>query len=462
MRGVKYVNAALLVAVALCRVLFAQQSAAGGLTVSLQVPAAEPLRLYLTKKAEFHEGEPVTARLVDSVWVFDRVVIPAGTPVFGHITELAPVPKMVRAMSMIRGDFTPLKTATVSFDHFTMVDGHRVVLRTEPSRGLNSIYVPPGPAKPSRKPVSNSKAAQAKSFLKRQAISQANARSRGFLDFVRTRSKKEWLVDFLWSKLPWHPQWYRTGTRFDAVLSQPLAFGEVKIPAVSLQAIGSAPPVDSPAQIRIENTVSSADAKVGDPIQAELSQPIFNAAHQVVLPEGTQLSGRVTLARRARMFHRGGQLRFTFNQVETANLPALAAPEQQRTFAQITAGESASSATKVDEEGTAKATESKTRFLRPVVAGLIAAKSLDNDEGKTAAQGGASANYGGRSLGGFSGFGLFGTAVSFGPRYLGSAFGFYGLAWSVYSTVVSRGREVTFEKNGALAIRFGAVPRDAR
>ena len=33
-------------------------------------------------------------------------------------------------------------------------------------------------------------------------------------------------------------------------------------------------------------------------------------------------------------------------------------------------------------QGTAKATESKSRFLRPLVAGLIAAKSMDNDTGK--------------------------------------------------------------------------------
>jgi hypothetical protein len=112
----------------------------------------------------------------------------------------------------------------------------------------------------------------------------------------------------------------------------------------------------------------------------------------------------------------------------------------------------------VDEEGTAKATESKTRFLRPAIAGLVAARSLDDDAGKHAS-GGANANYSGRGLGGFSGFGLFGTLASMGPRPIGATLGFYGLGWSVYSTVVSRGREVTFEKNSPMAIRFGAPAR---
>src|SRR5579884_4059313 len=97
---------------------------------------------------------------------------------------------------------------------------------------------------------------------------------------------------FLWSKLPWHPQWYRTGTRFDVLLAKPLDFGAVKLQSATLQSIGSAPPPDTPALVRLENTVSSADAKRGDPIAAELSEPLFNAAHQLVLPEGTELKGK--------------------------------------------------------------------------------------------------------------------------------------------------------------------------
>jgi hypothetical protein len=69
---------------------------------------------------------------------------------------------------------------------------------------------------------------------------------------------------------------------------------------------------------------------------------------------------------------------------------------------------------------------SKTRLLRPVIARLVAAKSLDNHAGK---------------------------------HNIESALGFYGLARSVYSNIVARGREVTFEKNTAMAIRFGAPPR---
>jgi hypothetical protein len=274
------------------------------------------------------------------------------------------------------------------------------------------------------------------------------------LDFVHTPNKREWLEDFLWAKLPYHPQWYRTGTRFDAVLEKPLDFGDVSLPAKNLKQIGTQPPRDTPVPVRFLSTVNSKDARVGDPVEGVLSQPLFSSDHALVLPEGTRLSGKVTLSRPARLFHRGGQLRFTFDSVQpppVASIPVRSAPTQ----AQLTAAEETSGRLQIDSEGTVKATESKTRLLRPVIAGLIAAKSMDNDAGKQTASGGADANISGASLGGFSGFGLFGIAIAQGPRSIGTALGFYGLAWSAYTTIVSRGREVTFEKNSAVAIRFG-------
>jgi hypothetical protein len=36
------------------------------------------------------------------------------------------------------------------------------------------------------------------------------------------------------------------------------------------------------------------------------------------------------------------------------------------------------------------------------------------------------------------------------------AFGYYGLAWSVYSNVIARGGEVQFDRNAMMDIKFGA------
>ena len=108
----------------------------------------------------------------------------------------------------------------------------------------------------------------------------------------------------------------------------------------------------------------------------------------------------------------------------------------------------------MDSEGGVQAQESKTRFIAPVISLLLASKSADNDAGHhsalgasgSAATSGANANVSGRTLGGVSGFGLLGAAVSQSSPYVGMAFGYYGLAWSVYSNVIAKGGEVQFEK----------------
>ncbi len=490
-------NPVILAALFLCPSLFAHQAEApaGNVSVPLQVKAGTPLRLYLTKRVWYRKGEIVQAKFAEPVWAFDRIVIPAGSAVQGELTDLEPVPKMVRAMSIVRGDFTPFKRARLRFTTIGFSSGQRLAIATDRSIGLGTIYVPPRPphplsAKQAKAQEAKAKKAQAKiakrtevqakkaaksksktstaedqgsrsawlrSFLKQQARIQANARTGGLFDFVRLPNKREWIQNFFLSALPYRPQWYRSGTRFDAVLEKPLDFGTVSIPGAELRNIAATAPPDATAMLRFSSTSSSADAKVGDPIAGVLTQPVFSADHRMLLPEGTRLTGRITLAHSARMFHRGGQLRFTFNSLEVPTIAAITAPavRLEAEQAQLIAAEPATGALKVDQEGTAKATESKARFLRPIVAGLIAAKSMDNDTGKQTASGGADANYSGRALGGFSGFGFFGTLVARGPRVIGSALGFYGLAWSVYGTVVSRGRDVIFEKNTAMAIRFG-------
>ena len=71
---------------------------------------------------------------------------------------------------------------------------------------------------------------------------------------------------------------------------------------------------------------------------------------------------------------------------------------------------------------------------------------------------GGEGNVSGRTLGGGSGFGLAGAALAQSSRYVGMAFGYYGLAWSVYSSVVAKGGEVRFVPNAMIEIQFGARP----
>jgi hypothetical protein len=467
--AIKHTWLTLSAALLICPLAVAQQTATTqpNIDVPLKIDAGTPLRLYLTQRVSYRSGEGFKAKFAEPVWAFDRIVIPAGSAAEGRIAKLKPVPRMIRATAMMAGNFTPLKRAEVSFTSITLPDGKRINIETRESVGLPTIFVPPRPGKGQKpvQPAPTGKVSEARAFIKQQAQTQlrnqVNGRTSGFFDMIRGPNKREWLVDFLLNKLPYRPQWYRRGTRFDAVLAKPVDFDGVKIPLQDLRSVGTQPPADSVAQMRILSTVSSASAHVGDRLDGVLAAPLFTGDHKLLLPEGTRFTGKITLARRARSLHRGGRLRFVIDDLQLPEMSSLAAPNPgaEPVRAQLVALEADPGKVKVDGEGTAKATESKTRLLRPVIAGLVAAKSLDNDAGKQTASGTGSPNTAGLTLGGFSGFGLFGIALAQGPSAIGSALGFYGLGWSVYSNVISRGHEVVFQQNAAMAIRFGNPPR---
>ena len=88
---------------------------------------------------------------------------------------------------------------------------------------------------------------------------------------------------------------------------------------------------------------------------------------------------------------------------------------------------------------------------------MLASRAADNDAGHHHDPGATGdANVSGSTLGGASGFGMLGAAAAQSSRYVGMAFGYYGLAWSVYSAVIARGGEVQFDKNAVMEIKFGA------
>jgi hypothetical protein len=111
-------------------------------------------------------------------------------------------------------------------------DGGQMPLHTVAGAGLNSL-VPLRPAK-RRNPNPQNETGGALATGKQNAKDQMNAqidRIKSIPGIVRGPNKKEWLSDFLMSKLPYHPQSVRSRTRFDAELQSPLNFGSERIPA---------------------------------------------------------------------------------------------------------------------------------------------------------------------------------------------------------------------------------------
>lgn len=434
--------------------------------ISLNVPSGAPLRLYLTKRISKRTGTAVEAKLLEPVFAFDREVIPAGTVAQGEVSRVQPVGKWQRVRAIVSGDFTPLRSAQVEFTTLILPNGHTVSTHTVEAAELNSIYIEPSKKKkPKAAPQNqnNGILGTAKQTAKDRINGAINARSQGIADIVRGPNKKEKLNDLLWSKLPYHPQYVRRGTRFDASLRDPLQFGFGAIQQADLAELGSQPLQDSVVRVRLLTALNSASTRQGEAVEAVVAAPLFSADHKLVIPEGTRLTGTVVVAKKARSFHRGGQLRFNFQKFdlppEVANLRPAAQPEPVKTQATLAGAEGSGTAPiKVDSEGGVQATESKTRFIAPVISLMLASRAADNDAGHhhdTGATGG-DANVSGRTLGGGLGLGMLGAAVSQSSPYVGMAFGYYGLAWSVYSNVIARGGEVQFDKNAMMDIKFGA------
>src|SRR5262249_19566077 len=135
------------------------------------------------------------------------------------VSAVQPVSKWLRFQSILNGDFTPLHQALVEFDSLTIANGSKLNVRTEAAITLISFYT-----EPSKKPqkVKKTTAAPlrpasqnggilgtAKQTAKDRINGVIGARTRGVSDMVRGPNKKERLIDFLWAKLPYRPQYLR-------------------------------------------------------------------------------------------------------------------------------------------------------------------------------------------------------------------------------------------------------------
>jgi hypothetical protein len=427
--------------------------------------------LYLTKRVSKRIDAPVEAKLMEPVYAFDREVIPAGTVVLGKVSRTQPISKGLRFRAILNGDFTPLRLAQVEFTTLRLPAGHDQAIYTVEKMGMNSIYIEPSTKKKKtqKAPPQNPNGGilgTAKQTAKDRIQGVITSKTRGFNDIVRGPNKREKLVDLLWSKAPYHPQYWRRGTRFDAPLRDAMEFGSFAVKPEDLGALGTQPAPDSVAQVRLLTPLSSTSARRGDTVEAVVTAPLFSSEHKLVLPEGTRITGEVVVAKHSRHFHRVGQLRFNFQKID---LPAQAASLRPasplaptlKTQAILQAAEGSGKAPiEVDSEGGVKAKESKTRFIAPAIAVVIASQAgyegrhPDRDEPGVYVGGGPHVT--GRTLGGGLGLGMLGGVIAQSSPYVGMAMGYFGLAWSAYSNVIGRGAEVEFEKNTMMDIKFGA------
>jgi hypothetical protein len=204
--------------------------------------------------------------------------------------------------------------------------------------------------------------------------------------------------------------------------------------------VGTAPAAGSIIHALLKTPLSSASVQKGAAVEAVMTEPLFTDT-QLILPEGTLLKGSVLQVQPARRLHRNVQLRIVFHQI----VPPKSVEQQVEASLEGVEVKNDEDL-RLDSEGGAQATTAKGRYLTTGISIALAASFFQDDEVVGGAATGAS---------GFRVIGLV-TGALVHSRVLASAFGVYGASMSVYDHFLSRGHDVVYPKDTAMAIGFGS------
>ncbi|HEX3154239.1 MAG TPA: hypothetical protein VHV32_06410 [Candidatus Angelobacter sp.] len=420
------------------------EKAAAPQQIELTVPAGTPIRVAITKRVRIaHQGATVSGKVTNTVYAFDQPVIPAGSKVRGHVALIAPISKLRRTMAFADADFAPSHQYTVTFDTIILRDGRQLSVVTTATRGAqNVIHLTSDPARATKKGNIATKAID-------DAKQQVKEIYHETLTQIKSPDKMHRAEQYLLAQLPYRWQYLEPGTRFNADLKKPLDFGPARRVPEQLGSVGMEPAPDTMLHARLTTEVSSATARHGTPIEAVLTEPIFNPRHQLLLPVDSRIVGHVMHAKPAGKLHHNGELRIVFEKIETPEGQA------QAMHGSLEGIEVASAANmKLDSEGGAHTADSKSRYLSTGLAILGAAAAAHPESDSGASDG--IADPATRSVAGGSGFKLVGAIVSMttDSKTYASAMGFYGAGMSVYSHFLSRGKDVVFPKDTPVEITF--------
>lgn len=425
--------------------------------IGLMLPEGTPIRISIDRKTRiFHVGEPVQAHVVETVYAFDEPVIPAGSVVSGRITRIGTISRLLRVRAYASGNFSPVRPYQVSFDRLILPDGRELTMTTMVSPGAAEVvHLATKENNKDETPQEHKSVAARAAVAAKQEVKdrmhQAGTAAQQAADQIRQPGRMQRLQGYLVRQSPYHRQYLTEGTRFSAALNELLDFGSTKRNPEQLALLGTVPAPDTVVHARLVLEVSSATATRGNPVIAQLTEPVYSKDHQLLLPSDSRLIGRVLEAKPARHLHRNGELRVIFEQIE---LPGGALQPVQGTLEGIEVDRAAHM--KLDEEGGAHATDSKTRYLSTGVALLLAAAAHPDAEHGTVDQSGDPAL---RAGAGASGFGLAGTLIGLVSKSnaVSIIFSAYGASTSIYTNFLSRGRNVVLPKDAPLEIGLGTT-----
>jgi hypothetical protein len=382
--------------------------------VPLTVEKGFPLDVVLTEKLHFKQNEPVRGKIADSVFAFDRVVIPEGTEVRGQITGFDQGGIWKRVAYALKGDLTPPRNPQISFDTLVLADGTHIPIKT-------TVHF----------------------------VSDADVRPEIF-------------KNLLWGFSPYHPGSAPTGIRYRATLLEPLQFGGALLRTTALDLLGSQPSTGSIIYGRLETPLNSRMTQPGTIVQAILTRPLLSWDARVIFPVGSRVTGEVVDVQPSALWHHTGQMTLKFTKIELpASIlwPGIPAQDVAGTFIGVELTPQMKGV-RIGENGFAGIAVSKERFVSPAFAAIGLSRGFNASADSF---GRALANaYGGslikRMLGGGPGLGLPAAVAGGMIPPVGIGLGLYSAARSFFTNILARGPDINFPAETAIQIRVDAAP----
>src|SRR5580704_4718317 len=384
---------------------------------TIVVGSGNDLRCRLDKGLRITKaGEPITARLVEPVYIGTSLAIPKGSTIQGHVSSVSTAPLNKRTGRLLSGDFTPPQTANVTFDHLLLSDGTSLPIHTDTTVGVSDVKTAKYLPKSERPGV-------------RQKLKDA-------AEPLREPNKLQRLGVAAISSLPYHPEYLDQGTIFDAALLDPIT---TPLPVQS-GADADSPSSENYLRLRLLTPLKSQMITGGASIEAVVSKPYYNSAHLLLYPAGSKLEGTVSKAKSANWMKKNGALLFSFHSALT---PDGMASSLNATVTEVEAAGYQGLA--VGEEGDVKATTSLFTQLRAPVSLIGPSRALtDSTINKTAWS---------RAGEGHKGFGLIGASAAQASAATATGFGYFGAAIRIYDAFLAKGSNVELPVNTPILLR---------
>lgn len=406
--------------------------------VELTVERGTPIRADLDEAVLVKKvGQPIEAYVADPVYAFDRVIIPKGSELDGHIVQLIRRSVFRKMASYLNADFSPHRVVRVEFDTLILPSGARLPIQAD--------------VLPDAGPVLKLESHPLQDTFSHRAERIGRSRWQAALSQVKPStiwSRAKFIANSYW---PYHKQKIAAGSVFVVELRDVVDFGSATVPAAEIGSMGQTPPLNTEAFARLVTPLSSITDRVGAPVEALLTRPIFTPEKKLLFPVNTELQGVVVRAEPARRLHRSGQLHFKLDRVQ---LPSSASQQVEMALEAIEVPKTSN--VQLDSEGaTHVASHEKSRVLSTALSVGIASFSLqeDRDHGVVDPAG----HTGNRALAGGSGYKLVGLALTLAIKSqpLSQWMGFWGAGQSLYLHFIARGQDLILPKDTPMEISFG-------